>query len=197
MSRRAPTLDPGCRRGTVDDDGVTPCRTVSAASMPGDGDREIRLLADAKASVRPSLSELTQRFLDRTRGSAYPGPIRWTALALKAAMVGTPSARPRSATERAVTVATRGKPTSTTTSDGRGRGCHAHDRPRQVVAGARQGCDFGRQQKRDVLRTESEPHIIADRRGRCDLELPPRHLHDGDTQHRERSRGPSPRSRRR
>src|SRR5437660_116809 len=41
--------------------------------------------------------------------------MRWAALALKTAVIGSPSARPRSAAERAVTVATSGKPTSTTT----------------------------------------------------------------------------------
>src|SRR5580765_3477005 len=83
--------------------------------MPGDGDREIRLLADAKASVSAIVVRTDATISRPDAGSTYPGPIRWTALALKAAMVGTPSARPRSATERAVTVATSGKPTSTTT----------------------------------------------------------------------------------
>src|SRR5439155_7826523 len=48
-----------------------------------------------------------------TTVNACPGPpglparpIRWAALALKTAVIGSPSARPRSATERAVTLAT-------------------------------------------------------------------------------------------
>src|SRR5262245_52855931 len=47
--------------------------------------------------------------------AGLPCPMRCTALALNAATIGPPSVRPRSATDRAVTVATSGKPTSTTT----------------------------------------------------------------------------------
>ena len=78
-------------------------------------DRQQRLAGPRGSSRRTRAARRSASVSSSSPGQTYLRPIRWTALALNAATMGTPSARPRSATERAVTVATRGKPTSTTT----------------------------------------------------------------------------------